>query len=71
MQSFEQKFIYTFEPNQEELRKMQLLDSPPGIDTTLMGALNIDLQRPGNEYSSPPPEIGLFTTALPAIGLKL
>jgi hypothetical protein len=28
--------------------------------------MNIDLQSPGNEYSSPPPEIGLFTTALPA-----
>ena len=29
MQSFEQKFKYNFEPNREELRKMQLLDSPP------------------------------------------
>jgi hypothetical protein len=37
MQSFEQKFIYNFGPNREEVRKMQLLDSPPGIDTTLMG----------------------------------
>ena len=36
MQSFEKKFIYNFGPNREELRKMQLLDSPPGIDTTLM-----------------------------------
>jgi hypothetical protein len=36
MQTFEQKFIYNFVPNREELRKMQLLDSPPWIDTTLM-----------------------------------
>ena len=66
MQSFRQKFIYNFGPNRKELRKMQILGFSPGIDPTLMSALNIDLQSPGNEYSSPPPEIGLFTTALPA-----